>query len=410
MATVEQVIALAASHIGVRGTNNRFNTWYWGHPCYDAAVYPWCAAYQSYVADQAGGLGYYYSASVSGICSQLERIPDAQAGRGDYVAFNWDGRRDTSWMDHIGIVEWFDHTTDYFGTIEGNTGSAPGGECMRMTRYNEGSYFTAFYRPKYASPEPEKPKWSGEEVSGANRVETAKAIAEKKGITGRLLQTPGDGFADPLTAMWAAGRLDANILFGGDGFYLNDGKGGVYLGSDDRYGTNRLFIEFWEKAKGLDPGDTCLVVPGGSFADGIACAWASYNEGMPIILHEESEDFARLVSRFGNVIVVGNTVPRLDAETERIAGHDRAATAAAVAERFGQTWGQPVICTGWGFPDAVASAQWVGNDVLLFSEGQSTIDALKRHKGEITKLYFIGDENAISDQRRHELSVAAGLL
>lgn len=150
MATPQQVIEVAASQIGISGTNNKFNQWYWGHPCYDAGVYPWCAAFQSWVADQVGGLGYSYSASVSGICNQLVRVADEDARPGDYVMFNWDGRSDTGWADHIGLIEWSDITgSGYFGTIEGNTDGAAGGLCARRTRYNYTSYFTAFYRPVY---------------------------------------------------------------------------------------------------------------------------------------------------------------------------------------------------------------------------------------------------------------------
>ena len=44
-----------------------------------------------------------------------------------------------------------------FGTIEGNTGNAYGGEVARMTRNNNASYATAFFRPPYAA-DPPKPK------------------------------------------------------------------------------------------------------------------------------------------------------------------------------------------------------------------------------------------------------------
>lgn len=223
------------------------------------------------------------------------------------------------------------------------------------------------------------------------------------------MKTPGDGYADPLTGMWIAGKLNANILYGGSGFYLSDGTGGIALGSDNRFGTNRYCLEIWEKVKGLDIGDTCFVVPGDDFADGLACAWASYNRGIPIILYENHKKFRYLISKFKNVIVVGNAVPKINGETERIAGADRYATAAAVAERYGETWGQPMIVTGRKYPDGLAAAQWVGNDVLLFAEGQATVDALKKHKGEIATLYFVGSKDSIPYDRRRELCKAAGV-
>lgn len=149
MATAQQNIANARKYLGVSGTDNIFNTWYWGFHCYDANSYPWCAAFQSYLAEQAGGLGYTKSAAASGIFNQLPRIDDMDVKPGDYVCFNWDGRQDTSWMDHIAMVVDFNYSTGYLKVIEGNGGG--GGGCAKETVYNNNSsYFTAFCRPLYA--------------------------------------------------------------------------------------------------------------------------------------------------------------------------------------------------------------------------------------------------------------------
>lgn len=148
MTTSSDIIEKAASYIGVSGTDNEFNTWYWGFHCYDPNKYPWCANFQSYVA-KACGLPCTASASASGFATQFQRVDDSEVQGGDYVVFNWDGRSDTGWCDHIGLVEWFDHGSGYFGTIEGNTGWTAGGEVARVTRYNYSNYFTAFYRPPY---------------------------------------------------------------------------------------------------------------------------------------------------------------------------------------------------------------------------------------------------------------------
>ena len=150
MATVDQMIAMAASQIGVSGTNNIYNQWIWGHDCYDPDTYPWCATFQSWNAAQIGGLGFNSSPSVSGIFFQLQQIDDADVQRGDFVCYNWDGRDDQSHMDHIGLIEWFDQDSQYFGTIEGNTGDSAEGEVMRVNRYNQASYRTYFCRPMYS--------------------------------------------------------------------------------------------------------------------------------------------------------------------------------------------------------------------------------------------------------------------
>lgn len=149
MATVQDVLDLAASKIGISGTDNEFNTWYWGFHCYDPNTYPWCAAYVSWVLAHAG-VPCTPSASASGVATQYPRVADEDVQPGDLVVFNWDGRQDTGWCDHVGFVEWTDiNGSGYFGTIEGNTGYSDGGEVARVTRYNYGDYFTAFFRPSY---------------------------------------------------------------------------------------------------------------------------------------------------------------------------------------------------------------------------------------------------------------------
>lgn len=141
MATVEQFINKAASQIGNNGTT--YNMWYWGY------IQPaWCAAFQSWVANQIG-LSGFKSAAVSGIYAALPKVATRSLNnvkRGDLVCFNWDNRSATNWMDHIGVVEWVNPANGTFGTIEGNT---DGGICKRCTRSISAGYFTAFVRPAY---------------------------------------------------------------------------------------------------------------------------------------------------------------------------------------------------------------------------------------------------------------------
>lgn len=149
MTTAAEYIAQAAKYIGIGGTDNIFNTWYYGGHVYDPDKYPWCAAYQSYVGVHDLGMDFTPSASAAGVAWQGTRVPDEQAQAGDWVLFNWDGDQDFSWADHIGLLEWSDITgSGYFGTIEGNTGGGEG-VVARCTRYNYDSYGTAFFRPPY---------------------------------------------------------------------------------------------------------------------------------------------------------------------------------------------------------------------------------------------------------------------
>ena len=145
VATASDYIKKAATYIGISGTDNIFNTWIWGRHVYDPDDYPWCAAFQSYVAVHDLGIRINPSASAAGVANQGRRVDDSEVQPGDWVVFNWDGRTDTGWCDHIGLVEWFDHDTEWFGTIEGNYGD----RVTRVTRNNNDSYFTAFFRPPY---------------------------------------------------------------------------------------------------------------------------------------------------------------------------------------------------------------------------------------------------------------------
>lgn len=151
MPTAKQHLTTCSSHIGVRGNYNIFNKWYWcdlnGYDSDPGSA--WCAAYQSYCAAESK-LGCKYSASASAFGTQFPRVDKYAVRPGDIVVFNWDGRRDLGWCDHVGIVEWSDiNGTGYFGTIEGNTGNNPGGEVARMTRSIHNGYFVAFFRPTY---------------------------------------------------------------------------------------------------------------------------------------------------------------------------------------------------------------------------------------------------------------------
>lgn len=148
MATAKQYINVAAKYIGISGTNNIFNRWYWGHPCYNPDVYPWCACFQSYVGVHDLNMPFKASASASGVALQGKRVSGSQAKEGDWVLFNWDGRQSWGFADHIGVVEWFDHASGLFGTIEGNTGSGEG-RVARVVRNNNAGYATAFFRPPF---------------------------------------------------------------------------------------------------------------------------------------------------------------------------------------------------------------------------------------------------------------------
>lgn len=158
MSRVDDFIALAASQIGHYGDYNKYNYWYWVGLCgYDSDPgWAWCSVFQSWCSDQLG-LPAKPSAASAFFAQQFPRVYEPQ--RGDFVLFNWDGRSDQSWTDHIGVVEWVDDGSSYFGTIEGNTNDS---DVARCTRTRNGGYYVAFYRPTWAEGEDEDMATPGE--------------------------------------------------------------------------------------------------------------------------------------------------------------------------------------------------------------------------------------------------------
>lgn len=236
MATPNEIIRVAASFIGTSGTDNIFNTWIWGRHVYDPNQYPWCAAYVSYVLFKACGMAGTPSASASGVATQFRQVDDYDVQGGDLVVFNWDGRHDLGWCDHVGIVEWSDIPgSGLFGTIEGNTGWTAGGECARVTRNNNSSYFTAFFRPPFDgsyTPDPVSPGGSsGEPSPGPGGTGSGDWQGELRG----KLDTTGSG--DDF-----AGVIGRPLL------YVAAGGIGAYQASDIHNG-------WWPEVTGYDLND-----------------------------------------------------------------------------------------------------------------------------------------------------------
>lgn len=149
MPSADDFIAVAASQIGHYGDYNKFNRWYWCDLMgYESDPgWAWCSVFQSWCADQLG-MDAKPSAASAYFAQQFPRV--STPARGDFVLFNWDGRSDQSWTDHIGVVEWANSPGVYFGTIEGNVDD---GDVKRCTRTTAGGYYVAFYRPTWGESE-----------------------------------------------------------------------------------------------------------------------------------------------------------------------------------------------------------------------------------------------------------------
>lgn len=107
----QKLLNVARSQVGTAetGTNNvKYNTWYYGHAV-NGSAYPWCAAFVSWVFNNAG------MASLITKSASCEVIADGFRNRGSYVSGHsglkagdivfYDWANGGGAFDHIGIVE-----------------------------------------------------------------------------------------------------------------------------------------------------------------------------------------------------------------------------------------------------------------------------------------------------------------
>lgn len=140
MATPQQFIRECRKHLGEESL-------YTGeHP-----DWAWCAKFLSSCAKDIGGLGFD-SWTAAGVYASCTPVADDDVEAGDLVCFNFGGEQRTDWFDHIGLVTSFNHSTGFYRTIEGNSGS----------NFDVGEYTynnetcppqTYFCRPRYTKEE-----------------------------------------------------------------------------------------------------------------------------------------------------------------------------------------------------------------------------------------------------------------
>lgn len=160
----DDIVNIAKSQLGVQerssGSDNViYNDWYYGHSVnnYDIAgyvygvsnpTYPWCAAFVSWCAEQAGvsksvipkdARTNYLWNNIDG--EQYLRTSGYTPHHGDIIFFGTNAR------DHIGIVDYTDGNTIYY--IDGNnTQMEPHGVHYSSTTFSS-SWFWGTVSPKY---------------------------------------------------------------------------------------------------------------------------------------------------------------------------------------------------------------------------------------------------------------------
>jgi minor extracellular protease Epr len=169
-----------------------------------------------------------------------------------------------------------------------------------------------------------------------------------------------------------------------------------------------------------DGADTVIIARADDFPDALAGAPLAYKLQAPILL-TYPEELPAEVYRFieeakpKKIFLLGGTgaiSPAVESKltelayTYRIAGNNRYATAAAVADMLGTT-GQAIIVNGLNFPDAIAAASHAalqGKPILLTPTAglaPETAEALRRLS--VTKAEVIGGPAVIAEEVTKEL-------
>jgi putative cell wall-binding protein len=308
-----------------------------------------------------------------------------------------------------------------------------------------------------SSPSPEENTDAASRLSGQNRYQTARRIAEQycQGFTANVVLASGNGFADALSAGVLAHQLDAPILLvdstaegstealdymdkhlektgtvtiiGGEsavGAALKDQLNRMgytrinQIGGQDRYDTaNRLYQEL-----DVVKGTPVVISSGEDYPDALAISsFAAYNE-WPVLLVRKDElpEAVRqllLAGQPSNIYLTGGTgaiasdvekqiqsiLPK--AEIVRFAGQDRWDTAARIAQTFAPNSQNIYLASGYGFADALAGsvlAAKKGDPIILVNPdltevSSSTGSYLNNLPGSEIKITAFGGPAVISD-------------
>ncbi|MCD2443560.1 cell wall-binding repeat-containing protein [Agromyces sp. SYSU K20354] len=183
------------------------------------------------------------------------------------------------------------------------------------------------------------------------------------------------------------------------------------IGGTDRYDTSRKLINAAFPA----PTQAVYVASGANYPDALAAGAAAGSVDSPVVLTRAAalDDATRLlVQRLapqrirvaGGVLVVSNTVlaqlTPIAADTRRVAGTDRYATAAAInTDAFGSAT-RAFVASGLNFPDALAGAAYAGRvDAPLYLSAPTCLpaaaatDLLRLGVGRVT---FFGSTAVLS--------------
>jgi hypothetical protein len=208
-------------------------------------------------------------------------------------------------------------------------------------------------------------------------------------------------------------QWDANVTqYDGDG----DGAGAVCDDVDRLSGTTRYGTAAAVSAAAFEKSDEVFIALGTNFPDALVAAAAAGHWHSPVLLtrpdhlpQATADELARLhpseIYIIGGDDVLYNSVAQELAAyaptVTRIAGDDRYATAAAVADRIFGCYGRPLLAYGRNFPDALVAAAAGGHlksPVLLVEHDMipaSTMHAL--HNSLSPGAWIVGGSDVVDD-------------
>lgn len=303
------------------------------------------------------------------------------------------------------------------------------------------------------------PEW--DRLAGDDRYATMAAIVEAGFESSEwVVVATGASFPDALVAASLAGHRGCPVVLtrgtdqalgadakerisrlGATSAYVVGGPGAVSEGIEaelesmglsvtrvagaDRQSTSAAALA---ELAGTEP-DTVVVATGQGFADALSIGPWCYAQGAPILLardgllSSEQVRAVRSVKSIESVVIVGGTAAVSDDvriqlgrsySYERLAGGDRYATSAAIAEWETDEWGMGLasvaVATGASFPDALAGAALCGSNgspLLLVGPGKggtahalNVIDA-DPHSVEVG--YVLGGTGSVPDSTMDQL-------
>ena len=172
-----------------------------------------------------------------------------------------------------------------------------------------------------------------------------------------------------------------------------------------------------------DFGPTAIIVNGYSYADALAAGPMSYAQGWPILLTNADRlegNAGTAIENLGitNAIIVGGTsavsegvvadLAQLGVTNQRLAGNDRTETAAEVAQfsqgLLGYGADDVILARGDDFPDALAAGPRGGTELMpiLLTASSTDLGAaaaafITEHKDELARIEVFGGTAAISE-------------